>query len=243
MCDPISIGLGVGGGILSSYLGYKAADKAADAQVDAAKESAAVQWQMYNQSREDSAPWREAGENALRKLLGDPVYQLKGGYSEPGSKIGAASADDKNGGFQIVGYKGGLLDGPGEYTKSPGYQYRLDEGNKNILARAAAQGRYNSGATDKALVKFGQDYATNDYDNFLARYYQSLTPYQSLAGIGQTTSNALVGLNTQTGNSVGNALASAGEARASGYINKANAFSGGINNALGLYAMTYGGKK
>ena len=113
--------------------------------------------------------------------------------------------------------------GPGDYEKSPGYQYRLDEGNKNILARASATGRYNSGATDKALLEYGQDYATNDYDNFLARYYQSLTPYQSLAGLGQTATSQTTADATSTANAVSNLITEEGEARASGYINQLNA--------------------
>lgn len=206
MCDPITATIAGGTIIGSTVLGMDAADDAADAQAAAAKDAAAGQWKMYDQSREDLAPWREAGANALTTLV---------------SKVNA---------------------GPGDYTKSPGYDFRLDEGNKNILARASAQGRYNSGATDKALLEYGQDYATNDYDNFLNRYYQSLTPLQSLAGVGQTTASNMASLNTQTGSNVGNYLTNAGEARASGYINKANAVTGGINNALSFAGMTYGGK-
>lgn len=62
----------------------------------------------------------------------------------------------------------------------PGYQARLDAG---LLARqrsAAAQGTILNGGTQKALERYGQDYAANEfqtargnaYDNYLTRYKQ-----------------------------------------------------------------------
>ncbi|OQB35400.1 MAG: hypothetical protein BWY09_02317 [Candidatus Hydrogenedentes bacterium ADurb.Bin179] len=38
-------------------------------------------------------------------------------------------------------------------------------------------------------MQYGQDIATNDYQNFLNRYYRSLQPLQTLSGMGQ---NAVV---------------------------------------------------
>jgi hypothetical protein len=128
--------------------------------------------------------------------------------------------------------------GPGEYTQSPGYQARLDEGNRNILAQ---RGNYRSGATDKALTKYGQDYATNDYDNFLNRYYQSLTPLQSLSGTGLTTTGKTADMGTQFGQSSANQILRAGEQKASGYTDRYNAMTGLVGQGAGLAAMTYGG--
>jgi hypothetical protein len=131
--------------------------------------------------------------------------------------------------------------GPGEYTKSPGYAFRVSEGQKAIERGAAARGNLLGGATQKALTRFGQDYATGDYQNFLANYYASLTPYQSLAGIGQTTAqqNAVTG--AQVGQSIGNTtatgLTTAGNALASGQINQANAITGGLNSGVNNYLM------
>lgn len=83
-----------------------------------------------------------------------------------------------------------VQDGPGEYQQSPGYNFRLMEGNKAIERSAAARGSTLDPSTMNALQRYGQDYATNDYDNFLNRYYQSLTPFQALAGSGQTATGS-----------------------------------------------------
>lgn len=127
--------------------------------------------------------------------------------------------------------------GPGDYTKSPGYDFRLGEGVKARERGAAARGNVLSGAQTKDLTRFGQDYATQDYDNFLRRWYQSLTPYQSMAGQGQTTAVQTAQMGQQTGRSVGENYLTAGRARASGYINQANVLGGGIQSGVENYLL------
>jgi len=126
-----------------------------------------------------------------------------------------------------------IAKGPGEFTKDPGYQFRLDEGNKNVMSQAAATGNTQSGRTLKALEEYGQNYASNEYDKFINRYYQSLTPLQSLAGLGQNTATNMANNATQTGNSIaniytnqGNQLANVSQQTGSGlsslYMNSGN---------------------
>jgi hypothetical protein len=77
--------------------------------------------------------------------------------------------------------------GPGDYTKSPGYDFRLKQGTDTMMKSASARGVLNNPQTMKSLNEYGQNYATADYDNFLNRYYQSLAPQQSLAAMGQSS--------------------------------------------------------
>jgi len=192
------------GSILSAVMGSQSSDKASEAQANSAAASLGLQKEMWQQSREDTAPWREEGANALSKLA-DLVYS-----------------------------------GPGDYTKSPGYDFRLSEGNKAIERSAAARGNVLGGKTLKALTKYGQEYATNDYDNFLRRYYESMTPLQSLAGLGQSTAAQTAALGGNAANGMANAITQMGNAQAAGTINSANAVTGalnsGINNAIAGYS-------
>lgn len=105
----------------------------------------------------------------------------------------------------------GLQDGSfaNNLTQDPGYQARLAEGNKSINAAAAARGMGNSGATLKALTRFGQDYASNEYASAYDRAYSRLS---GLAGIG----------NQASGN-MANAAANYGQQRADLYTGMANA--------------------
>lgn len=82
-------------------------------------------------------------------------------------------------------YYGKLQAGPGEFTKSPGYDFRLKQGVNALEQGAAAKGRQLSGAQGKALTRYGQDYGSGEYQNWLNQWYQSLTPYQNLATMGQ----------------------------------------------------------
>jgi hypothetical protein len=204
-------------------MGAQASESAADTQAEAAlaasgnvlqatRESNALIEKMYNQGREDTAPWRETGKNALSELY---------------TKVQA---------------------GPGEFTADPGYQFRLGEGTKALESSAAAKGNVLGGATLKALTRYNQDYATNNYQNFLANYYQSLTPYQSLAQVGQTTATgdaasgnqvaSNIAGNTMAGtNTSNNALMTAANAIAQGTMNQSNAISNSISSGVNNYLL------
>lgn len=207
----------------STAISANAAGNASEAQAQATDNAAEIQrdmfllsrkdmWEMYNQSRKDTAPWRNAGQKAVNALW---ATQTKG---------------------------------PGKFEASPGYQFRLQEGEKAILRNRAATGGVASGATLKALTRFGQDEATKDYDNFLNRWYDRLRPLQSLAGVGQTAasqnaSNAIatgqnMGQNAMTtGANLGQTAINLGAARASGYINQANAANSGVGNIINLASL------
>ena len=146
---------------------------------------------------------------------------------------------------------GGLLtDGPGEFTKSPGYDFRLKQGEDSVKNYMSASGRSTTGPGYKALMEYGQNFASNEYDKFLDRYYQSLNPYLSMSGSGQVATTNTAQMGQQTANSVAGNQINAGNARASGYINQSNAITGniqsGMNNYLGYlgtpnYGMNSGG--
>jgi hypothetical protein len=127
--------------------------------------------------------------------------------------------------------------GPGEFTESPGYQFRVGEGEKAINRAAAARGMYDSGRTMKALTQYNQDFATQEYDNWLNRWYQSLTPYQSMAGVGQTTAAQTAEMGQQTASNIAQNQVYAGNARASGYMGTANAINQGVDSGLSNWLM------
>jgi hypothetical protein len=52
------------------------------------------------------------------------------------------------------------------YEASPDYLYQLTEGSRNLNANFGAKGMLQSGAAMKALQKFGQDSALEDYSQF-----------------------------------------------------------------------------
>lgn len=134
--------------------------------------------------------------------------------------------------------------GPGEFDpeKDPGYQFGYQEFvEKPRLRGASARGDLGGGRTMKELTRYASDYATTKYDNFLDRWYKSLTPLQSLSGVGQTTGQQMGQNAIATGQSIGQNQLAAGDARATGYINQGNIWgnvaSGLGQNALDAYYM------
>jgi hypothetical protein len=128
----------------------------------------------------------------------------------------------------------------------PGYQFRLQQGQKALENSAAARGGLLSGGTAKAINDYAQGSASNEYGNV---YNRALQTYQTnannqfgLAGIGQGAANELgaagqnaSGLNANIlgneTNQVNQQNNNAAAARASGYTSLGNAIGGGLSNA------------
>jgi hypothetical protein len=113
----------------------------------------------------------------------------------------------------------------GGFEASPGYQFRLDEGARGLDRNMAARGLLNSGARGKAMTRYNQGVASDEFGNYMNRL-------AGAAGIGQTAAN---NANTMSGNfaiNAGNAINNRGMARASGYLGMGNAVSSGVNNVL-----------
>lgn len=201
----------VAGPVIGGLIGADAAGDAADTQAQAGRESNALQLQMFNQNRADLEPWRAAG--------GDAVNMLRQGIQPGGSLV-------KN--FSMA-----------DYEADPGYNFRLGEGMKAIERSAAARGNLLSGGVLKGITRYGQDMASNEYQNAYNRFNQNQgNQYNRLAGVagtGQNAVNQIGSMGTSMAQNVGNTMQGMGNARASGYVGQANALSGGLAGAYNNY--------
>lgn len=68
-----------------------------------------------------------------------------------------------------------------DYQEDPGYQFRLDQGNKGIEASAASRGGVLSGATMKALSEYNQGQASQEYQNSVNRFNTNRANLQGVA--------------------------------------------------------------
>jgi hypothetical protein len=126
-----------------------------------------------------------------------------------------------------------------DFQTDPGYAFRMSEGLKGLDRQAAARGGLISGAALKAAQRYGQDVASNEYQNAYNRYNQNRsTRYNMLTGqqaVGQNATNAQTQAAGSYGQQAGQTLMDMGNARASGYMGAANAYSNalqGIGNAF-----------
>lgn len=209
-------GAAVVGGV-SSYASGKAAAKAqkkgAEAQAQQAADQIAEERRQFDLTREDYAPYRETGTKALGSLAS--MY----GVNPNGSTIDMSAA----------------------VRATPGYQFRLNEGTKAIERSAAARGLLGSGATLKAIARYGQDYASSEYENYANRL-------ATLAGVGQTATAGTAAAGEAAVSGMGAARAAAGQAavnsgnaRASSYANTGSAINGTVNNLASMYLYQQGG--
>lgn len=137
------------------------------------------------------------------------------------------------------------------FEKDPGYQFRMDEGNRAIEGGAAARGGLLSGAAAKAMQKYSQGFASNEYGNAYNRFtgdqqnmYNRLS---QLAGTGQQQMNQTNQMQQQGLNNASSYLQDAAAANASGIIGASNARQSGygqigntLMDAYGIYAANKG---
>jgi hypothetical protein len=123
-----------------------------------------------------------------------------------------------------------------KFQADPGYAFRLSEGMKSLDRTAAARGGLLSGATLKGAQRFGQDLASQEYQNAYNRYNTDynmrLGPLQTLAGYGQGATNNLTNTTGTYGANQAENIATGGNIRASSYLNAADALARGASQYL-----------
>lgn len=137
--------------------------------------------------------------------------------------------------WQTAGLKAlsGLQDGS-FMTNDPGYQFRLDQGNKAINNAASARGMSNSGATMKALTDYGQNFATNEYQNAFNRQ-------NVLANYGNQASTNMANLIGGNAAQFGQNAIGLGNSQAASYIGQANRDSQMLGSVIGAGASFLSG--
>lgn len=156
-----------------------AAKHAADQQYAAATEALAVHTAEWKKMQQNMGPYLEAGGKGLNQLsygLGLP------GYSGTGEAGYLQKAFDEK-------------DFAANFTKSPGYEFRLSEGVKALDRSASASGNLLSGQQLKGVTRYGQDFASNEYQNAYNRSYSNYIQNQDtqfnhlayLTNMGQNT--------------------------------------------------------
>lgn len=132
-------------------------------------------------------------------------------------------------------------------NSDPGTQFRLQEGVNALTASGAAAGNYGSGNMGTALVNYGQNLGSQEYQNAFNRWYNTqnmgFNQAYNIASLGENAaatlgSNALstaqtLGTNTTTGaNALATGETSAADYRTQGYQNIWNMLSAGASAGL-----------
>lgn len=224
-----------------------AAEQAQQLQAAEAQNALDFQKQEWNTQQQNMQPWLTAGKGALGNLSGllsTPGQGLLTPWNQTFTPPTAATQQN-----------------------DPGYQFRLQQGEGALQNSAAAQGSLLSGNTLEAQQKFGQDYASNEYQNVynraLQQYQQNYGIFENnqtntfnrlaaLSGVGQAAATTLGNQGQSAANNIANTYLTSGAqqgqqmnnaaaATASGYVGAANAWSGalggGTNSLMNLLLM------
>ena len=165
---PVGAILGVGA-VASSVLGARSASRAAGAQEDASEAAIEEQRRQFNQTREDLAPARHAGRNALSMMQGLNGIGEMPAFNRNGRELGLGQDDDgwflnrrdgsdwrrTNVDFDNRAQADRFIDSRrAGFEESPGYQYRVEEGQKALERMASARGIRMGGATMTEAIAY-----------------------------------------------------------------------------------------
>lgn len=217
-----AIAASVGGSLVSGAMGARAARNASRAQVAATESANQTARDTFDKQAALAEPFRQAELAKQAELM-----QRLG----VGGDNGSGNYGDLASGFMPANYMAQM---------DPGYEFRLAEGMKALDHRLSASGMNASGAGLKAAARYGQDYASGEYQNAFNRYQTSRNATLNPLMGGSAMTNQLMGNAGQMGAAVGENQIGAGNARASGYVGGANAWSNAISqgaNAVGNLAM------
>jgi hypothetical protein len=212
---------GVLSGAANIYGGYKdreALEEAAGLQSDATRAALEAQSLASAEAIERQRPYTELGAHA--------AGELKGRLSDNALLRNFTGEDLAN---------------------EPGYQFELQEGNQAIDRAAGARGGRYSGGTLKALQRYGQGLAQQNYGEAFNRDNVSKTrQYNMLGGsvdAGQGVSSTVGGFLENRGANQARHLGTLGEVGASRTIAGNNALTRGYGNAANnALDIAYGGK-
>lgn len=203
-----------GSAILGGVVSSDASRRAAHTQADAANQATDTQLQIFNRQNDQQAPWRNAGQVALKDILGQ--------FGPDGYFNHQFNRDDLNANL------------------APNYEFMRDQG---IAATTNASHATGAGGNTLAdIAKFTTGYAQNAYQqafqNYNAQRGDIFNRLASIAGLGQSSTSAAFTGAPSFAAGIAGTQQGAGNALAAGQVGQANAFTGALNNGMGWYSLS-----
>ena len=154
-----------------------------------------------------------------------------GGSSGAGNVAGGAIYDPfANYRTMYAGKLNDLVNNPSSISSAPFYQFGFNQGEQALTRSQQATGKGGSGAQAVELQNYGQNFASNAYQNLFANYSALSGATQGLSNV--TTQNALNSQNQQVGwNAIAQGVGSLG--------NMFNSYQSNPYNSLPSYPGDY----
>jgi hypothetical protein len=193
-----------------------------NAQQGALNQTLALQRELYNKQVENLSSFKEAGEKGQDRLL--DLLGLSGNREAPG--YGSATTA-----FRVEGFDPKTLFetfNAKQMELDPGYAFRVSEGQKALERSTAASRGLQSGAALKAATRYGQEMASQEYQNAFNRFQATK------AAQAQEYGNAFNRFTTERQNQLAPlmSLTASGQASAAGQAAAAGNFASGASQAI-----------
>lgn len=219
------VGAAIGGAsLLGGLFGGSAAEKAAQEQAQAEMAGVKLQGQEFNTITQQEQPFMQGGYGALGQLQ----YLL--GEGTPGQGNVPSTSPAGNYGSLLQPFTADTFK---QY--SPAYAFQSEQGRQGTLNGDTSGAGALSGAAQKDLMSFNQEFANSSFNNAFNQYTTTQNNiYSRLAGLVQSGQNAAANTGqqgTSLAQSQASGIAGAGAALAGGTVGAANAYTGALNNA------------
>ncbi len=126
------------------------------------------------------------------------------------------------------------------FRNSTNYTWRLGQGENALASNYAAHGAFDSGAEKKALLEYGQNFASNELSNYMnllaSQQAAGLTAAGAVMGVGTNYAGNVAAQNTSAANAAANAALASGNANAGMWGAIGNGL-GNVGGALFQYGM------
>lgn len=127
-----------------------------------------------------------------------------------------------------------------DFVKDPGYQFRLEEGERGINRALSARGGFDSGSALKALARYNQDYGSNEFGNAYnrdaANKSRTFSQLMGMSNQGMSAASSLAGVSQNAANNIGNigmqTAQQVGQMQQDRNMTYANAIQGAIGNLV-----------
>jgi anti-sigma28 factor (negative regulator of flagellin synthesis) len=223
----------IGSALIGGSAQSSASETAANATSKANADNIAFQKWLYGDQKTQAQPWYTAGVDAVKQLQ-EAINN--GTYNLDTSKLNQTTFDPNS----------------VNPLSDPSFKFRMQQGVNALDMSAASKGRLQSGAQDKAITQYGQDFASQEYTNAYNRGLQTNNAnnatnlnswnaqsaelnnrYNRLAGLsgtGQTANNTIANAGQNMGSAVGQSTLNTGNAIATNAINQGNVSANMWNN-------------
>lgn len=142
-------------------------------------------------------------------------------------------------GMGYIGADGPQTNAFKSYLDSTGYNFQFDQGQRGITGSAAARGLLNSGATAKALTKYGQNIGKSYFSDYMGQLGNMNNILGGTATAGQNALGQIATVGTAGGGNAASAITQGAANQGAATMAGGNAMGNAISTAGGAIGNAF----